>query len=135
MKRTISTTLILTLLAVLTCASAQTALAQTSGVTKSSDVISIEGTASDDAVIVSEAGIGLVRVNFNGEDSFFVCPLTGAGAPTILFFGRAGDDSFVNQTELMTFALGGTGADILIATTGTALFNGEGGNDLIAGGR
>ena len=102
-------------------------------VTKSNGTITIDGTNLDDVVTVSIPNANVVRVEANGQITDFPCQTNGGSAPMIMFFGLGGADEFVNQTPLTAAAYGGSGPDRLIATTGPAMFYGEGGEDFLIG--
>ena len=116
----------------ISCFVAQAAQAQIT-ITKTASMISIDGTRFADDVAVSAIGGDVVRVRANGNVTDIPCPVNGPSAPMIMFVGLGGDDDFVNNTRLMAIAFGGTGADRLVATTGAAIFFGEGGADFIVG--
>lgn len=132
MSRTFISRLMLTLCLVGLFLLPRPADAQVS-VTKSSSVITIDGTPLDDEVVVSSPAVNVLRVRANGQITDFACPVSGPSAPMVLFSGSDGADDFVNNTRTMSVAFGGTGDDRLVATTASAMFFGDGGADILVG--
>ena len=132
MIHTMRTAIMLAVLTAISAVAMQPAQAQIE-VTKSNNMVTIDGTRLDDEVTVSIPGAGLLRVRANGQITDFPCQTNGTAAPMIMFFGFGGADDFVNRTRLTAVAFGGSGPDRLVATTGSAFFFGEGGADFIVG--
>jgi Ca2+-binding RTX toxin-like protein len=91
----------------------------------------VDGTAGDDAIIVSGKS-SAISVTINGR------PMTGspfAGVTKIIVNAGNGDDT-VNLSRLFVNATanGGFGNDTLIGTAGNDVLNGEAGNDSLDGG-
>jgi Ca2+-binding RTX toxin-like protein len=87
--------------------------------------------ASDTVVVSTDAATGNLVVTAVGQQTF---TFSSADVNQIVFIGGAGDDIFVNQTDIATVALGGTGNDILVAGSAASYLFGEGGNDILVGG-
>lgn len=132
MLHTTHAALMLTFLTTVSALAVPSAQAQIE-VTKSNGMITIDGTRFDDEVTVSIPSANVVRVRANGQVTDFPCQTNGTAAPMLLFFGLGGADDFVNRTRLTAVAYGGSGPDRLVATTGPAMFYGEGGADFIVG--
>jgi Ca2+-binding RTX toxin-like protein len=94
-------------------------------------VLTITSDAASDVVFVStDAATGDVVVIVPGQD-----PVTFASddVQTVLFVGGAGNDTFVNLTDLPAFAFGGLGNDLLIAGSAGNTLVGDDGNDTLIG--
>ena len=93
-------------------------------------VLVIEGTMEDDLVSVRRISGNRVRVIFNGESGIY----SANAFQRIRFLGRAGDDSFMNQTNISSAIYGHTGNDILLGGNGNNWIQGGDGDDRIFGG-
>lgn len=95
-------------------------------------VLTITSDAASDVVLVStDPATGDLVVTAAGQ-----APLTfsSADVSTILFIGGAGDDVFINQSNVPAIALGGDGNDILLGGAGNDVLLGGAGNDILLGG-
>ena len=92
------------------------------------DTIVIDGTSGDDVAEVTRAADGQIRVEFNNEEHFFNT------TERIRFLGRSGDDTFTNNTDISSSAVGHDGDDTLRGGNGNNWIQGGQGNDLIVGG-
>jgi len=95
--------------------------------------LDINGTAGRDWVVVfrDQSNSGQLTVRFNGHNT----PVNNPSAITnITFNGQAGNDVFINTTELAVTAHGGAGNDLLVGGSGNDQLFGESGNDRIFGG-
>jgi len=95
-------------------------------------VLTITSDAASDVVFVAtDAATGDVVVVVPGQD-----PVTFGSddVQTVLFVGGAGNDAFVNLTDLPAFAFGGFGNDLLIAGSAGNTLIGDDGNDTLIGG-
>ena len=99
-------------------------------VTLSGGEIRIAGTAGNDSATVSLSGI-YVAVTQPGLDTEI---FTADSVDSIRFIGRAGDDIFLNNTPIASFAFGQAGNDTLIGGTGNDTLAGNVGDDFIRGG-
>ena len=99
-------------------------------VTLSGGEIRIAGTAANDSATVSLSGI-YVAVTQPGLDTEI---FTADSVDSIRFIGRAGDDIFLNNTPIASFAFGQAGNDTLIGGTGNDTLAGNVGDDFIRGG-
>src|SRR5262249_22505015 len=100
----------------------------------SNGVLVIEGTPSNDAVMVSDTAVGgvpTVQVELNGAVSLFT--RSAITANKVQFQGGSGADSFYNLTFLNAFAYGGDGNDTLYSEAGRDTLNGQAGNDYLDG--
>jgi hypothetical protein len=110
-----------------------------SGVFQSPDgTVMIVGGNGNDTVIVSTPLAGMVRVTMNGTSKSFLF----GSVKEIAFYGKAGNDSFTNQTGIPCSAYGGEGDDVLHGGTsedflvgglGQDTLHGNGGNDTLWG--
>ena len=99
-------------------------------VTLNGGEIRISGTAGNDSATVSISG-PYVAVSQPGlETEAFIA----TSVDSIRFVGRAGDDIFLNNTSLPSFAFGQAGNDTLIGGSGNDTLAGNVGNDFIRGG-
>jgi Ca2+-binding RTX toxin-like protein len=96
-------------------------------------VLSITGTDGPDTVFVTQAH-GKINVIVAGPGGS-VQTFNKANVKTIFFDGRAGDDIFVNLTNVRAIALGGDGNDILVGGRNNDILIGGAGNDILIGGR
>ena len=92
--------------------------------------IRIAGTAGNDSATVSVSGIYVAVTQPGLETEVF----TVASVDSIRFIGRAGDDVFLNNTSITSFAFGQAGNDTLIGGSGNDTLAGNVGNDFIRGG-
>ena len=108
----------------------------------------IGGDAQDNTVMVQQAG-DFLQVQVANQSSF---SFDFANVSSLRFVGRAGDDVFINLTNLDTIAsgnagndristgggndrlFGNEGDDILTSSSGANFLNGFSGNDIITGG-
>lgn len=108
----------------------------------------IRGDGLDNQAIVEQIGDSL-HVSFGSGETF---DFAFGGVSSVRFVGAGGDDTFTNQTNLDTTAiggngndrittgngndrlLGGEGDDVLTSSGGENLLNGLNGNDIINGG-
>ncbi len=101
-------------------------------------MIEITGTEFNDAaeVYVSEDQV-VVGLSQRDDTGAVVAQLQQSfdlsGVQGIVFDGQAGDDTFVNDTDLPSVALGGSGDDILIGGSASDVLYGGAGNDLLYG--
>lgn len=92
--------------------------------------LTIDGTMDDDRAVVRNGTRNRVVVRLNRTVYYF----DAADIDRIQFFGRSGDDDFINNTGIRAFAYGGPGADYLVASTGVAEYYGDSGDDTLVGG-
>jgi hypothetical protein len=89
----------------------------------------ITGTKGNDNVQVSTSG-NQVAVNFDGKTTSY----KSTAIKEIVFNGGAGNDMFVNDTFIPSYARAGAGNDTLIGGTGNDTLVAGTGNDVLVGG-
>ncbi len=99
-------------------------------VTLASGTVRIEGTSGNDRATVRKGARNQVIVKLNRK----VFRFAGMDVLRIQFYGYQGNDYFFNNSNLPAQASGGMGDDYLFASTGTADFFGESGDDILVGG-
>jgi Ca2+-binding RTX toxin-like protein len=92
------------------------------------------GSNSADAVTVSETSPGVINVLWESDGETLSRDFAKAQISKVFFFGREGDDTFTNATNLPARAEGEGGNDTLIGGSGADDFDGGVGNDLLNGG-
>ena len=92
--------------------------------------IRIAGTAGNDSATVSISGVYVAVAQPGLETEAFIA----TSVDSIRFVGRAGDDIFLNNTSLPSFAFGQAGNDTLIGGSGNDTLAGNVGDDIIRGG-
>jgi len=107
------------------------------------NVLTIEGTSANDQVVVSlvrTKGGSSFKLVMNGHTKY----VPQKGVTLIRFFGRAGNDTFENNTATRCRAYGGDGSDLLTGGSnhdelfgedGFDTLRGKGGNDYLDGGQ
>ena len=95
------------------------------------------GSAYDDWVVVSLSSV-FKGVTTHDEVKILPRYISYGPDPTqavskITFRGLAGSDSFVNDTNIASFADGGSGGDTLVGGSGQDVLHGGGGDDLLRG--
>ena len=101
----------------------------------SSGILTLDGTLGDDTASVSQVN-NLSRTfeaNLNGTTRTIALGRMES-ISEIVFEGHAGDDTFVNNTNIDSDANGGQGNDTLTGGTGTDNLKGGGGDDTLVGG-
>jgi Ca2+-binding RTX toxin-like protein len=99
-----------------------------------SGILFIVGTDSADVALVTSAGARVqVRVQTEGTQPVQTT-FDRSQLNLVAFYGLAGNDVLMNQTNLPTYARGGAGIDLLVAGLGDARLYGEEGGDLLVGG-
>jgi Ca2+-binding RTX toxin-like protein len=95
----------------------------------------VTGTNFGDQVLVSSptAGVVHVRITTDGGPTFDAEYLRSSIA-SISFNGGDGNDVFVNQTDVPSYATGGNGDDALTGGSGNDTLDGGAGNDYLNGG-
>jgi len=101
------------------------------GITFSSGVITIEGSANADAVHVTAPSAETLNVVIYGSESQNF-ELSQVGK--IVFHGHEGNDWFQNETGIPTEAFGNSGNDFLRGGDGDDMLSGGDGNDQLFGG-
>ena len=101
-------------------------------------IVSMVGDGADDVGVVSVDSPTMTKVTLSGLTETYLT----ADIASISFFGIGGDDSFVNETNIVSNAWGGDGndsltggsnADGLFGGTGNDILIGNGGNDRLHG--
>jgi Ca2+-binding RTX toxin-like protein len=99
-------------------------------------VITIQGTAAADKVVVLDRGHGLnehIVVQFRSRGRLETRSFLAHEAHQLVFSGGAGNDFFENETHIRSRALGGAGDDVLIGGHARDVLEGGVGNDHIIG--
>ena len=113
------------------------------GFDRGSRTVTIVGSGGNDAAEVRQQGPNII-VSLNSALGRCSRMVGSAAVSRIVFTGQAGNDTFTNQTAIVSRADGGAGADVLrggsaadelIGGDGNDQLFGEGGNDTIDGGR
>jgi Ca2+-binding RTX toxin-like protein len=113
------------------------------GFDRGSRTVTIVGSGGNDAAEVRQQGPNII-VSLNSALGRFSRMVGSAAVSRIVFTGQAGNDTFTNQTAIVSRADGGAGADVLrggsaadelIGGDGNDQLFGEGGNDTIDAGR
>jgi Ca2+-binding RTX toxin-like protein len=92
-------------------------------------VLAINGTNSDDHVVVELVGESEIRVTHNSNIATFAI----ASVSSMLFMGKGGPDHFENRTAIPSQAMGGPGPDTIVGGSGSDLLFGGTGSDLLVG--
>jgi hypothetical protein len=92
-------------------------------------VVLIQGTSADDTVHVTRTEETVI-VDFNGQAK----EIAAGRARMIVFHGRSGNDTFINETDIRSVAFGGAGDDSLTGGLGADQLIGQDGDDALAGG-
>lgn len=100
----------------------------TADVSLQDGVLTITGTASDDAVQITAEGEHVVVVQVGSFE-----PFPAAQVKRIEFMGHAGNDEFHNQSPLPSSLNGGIGNDLLIGGPQADVINGGPGDDRLYG--
>ena len=108
-------------------------LAAAIGYDRASRTVSIVGSEGNDSARVLQQGANLV-VSLNSAAGRVSRTVSAAQVSRVVFTGRAGDDTFINQTGIASRAYGGAGADILRGGRGVDQFRGGDHNDQLFGG-
>lgn len=95
-------------------------------------VIRIDGASVADSASVQQDG-DQITVSLTSGQQTFNETYDADGVSRIIFRGRGGDDSFVNDTDRDVRAFGGSGADTLTGGSGQDVLSGGGGDDVLDG--
>jgi Ca2+-binding RTX toxin-like protein len=95
-------------------------------------VVRIEGTESDDSILVAEFDGQIQVIEGDSLDDPPVAEFNAEDVKEIHFYGHDGNDLFRNLAR-PSVGYGGSGDDTLIGTGGNSVFFGEDGNDLLRG--
>ena len=101
----------------------------------STGILTLDGTLGDDNASVSQVSSILrsFEATLNGTTETIKLNRTQS-ISEIVFTGHSGDDTFVNDTHIDSYANGGNGNDTLTGGTGSDNLDGGSGDDTLSGG-
>ena len=102
------------------------------GIRFGAGAIRIIGAAGADTATVSRQDDQIVATLVSGERTFSES-YAASEVNRIVFRGRSGDDVFVNDTDVSSRAIGGSGNDVLTGGGGNDALLGGGGDDVLNG--
>ncbi|TWT86556.1 Bifunctional hemolysin/adenylate cyclase precursor [Pseudobythopirellula maris] len=94
----------------------------------------ISSTSEANSVVVSESTSDMIQVRQDVLGVELVTSYPKALVTSLRFYGGAGDDRFINETDIELFAEGNGGDDYFQGGSGDDILHGGDGNDTIRGG-
>ena len=96
-------------------------------------VLYITPTNNGSKVVINPGKKDSVNVTYDLGDGNGLLTKTFSGVKAISYFGGAGDDLYVNNTDVTEAAYGSAGNDVMLGGLGFSLLKGSGGDDLLVG--